>query len=201
MAKLYLISPPKIELASFLVELEEALKTQKVSVFQLRLKDIKEKELIKNSQAIMRLCNEYNIPFILNDDFDLALRLGAEGVHLGSDDGSIKHAKDNSPEGFIIGASCYDSKDAVMKAAEDGASYVALGAFFQSNTKQSKGKPTLELLKWCDYFINTPIVCIGGINSDNYKPLIDNGADFIAVISYIWDHKIGVKTAIDSLIQ
>ena len=197
-AKLYLISPPKIELENFLDKLEDAFKTKKISIFQLRLKNISDKEIILASDKIIPLCQKYQIPFILNDSLDLALKVGANGVHLGGDDGDIKQAREISPKNFIVGTSCYDSKDMIMKAAESGADYVSLGAFFETKTKKSPGKPTLELLKWCDNFINVPNVCIGGINNRNYEQLVKNGADFIAVISYIWDHPKGVTYAINS---
>lgn len=198
MTKLYLISPPKIDLGDFSKKLEEALSTGKVSVFQLRLKDILDEEIILVSKTLIPICQKYDVPFILNDRLDLALKIGANGVHLGGDDGDIKKAREKTPEYFVIGASCYDSKDAIMSAAQNGANYVSLGAFFDSKTKKSKGKPTLELLKWCDSFINVQNVCIGGINNENYQDLVNNGADFLAVISYIWDHEKGVKFAVES---
>ncbi len=199
MAKLYLISPPKINLKDFLIKLEIALSTKKISVFQLRLKDITDNEIINNSTQIIKICQKYQVPFILNDRLDLALKVGANGVHLGGNDGDVKNARNSTSKDFIIGSSCYDSRDKIMNTAQNGANYVSLGAFFPSKTKQSQGHPTLELLKWCDDFINIPNVCIGGINDNNYSKLIENGADFIAVISYIWNHEKGVKFAIESL--
>ena len=198
--KLYLISPPIIEdLGLFLSNLELALITKKVSVFQLRLKDIDPKALKDQAIKILNLCHKYQVPFILNDNLQIALEIEADGVHLGDSDGDIKEARKKAPQNFIIGASCYDSKHRIMQAAQDGADYVSLGAFFPTKTKKAKGKPTLELLKWCSDFINVPTVCIGGINDKNYQILAENGADFIAVISYIWDHEDGIKKAINSI--
>lgn len=198
MARIYLISPPKINLKDFVPKLEEALQTGKVAVFQLRLKDISEADIILAAERLIKICHQFQVPFILNDRFDLALKVKADGVHLGENDGKIKEIRKKSPQNFIIGASCYDSKDAIIQAAEDGADYISLGAFFESKTKNSKGRPTLELLKWCDDFINVPTVCIGGITADNCQELVKNGADFLAIISYIWDHEKGVKFALNS---
>lgn len=196
---IYLISPPKIELEHFAAKLETALETGKIALFQLRLKDISDEEIIKNSKKLLEICQKYQVPFVLNDRLDLALEIGANGVHLGAEDGNIKEARAKTAANFIIGASCYDSKEIIEKAAAEGANYVSMGAFFDSKTKKSRGKPTLELLKWCHETIPVANICIGGINDKNHKELFENGADFIAIISYIWDHEKGVKFAIESL--
>ncbi len=208
MTKLYLISPPKIDLETFSIKLSDALSSNKVSIFQLRLKDISYDEIAYNAKKLIKICDNHKVPFIMNDNVDLALEIGASGVHLGDDDDDIKYAKkqykakEKHPtklDYFVIGASCYDSKDKILKATEDGADYVSIGAFFESKTKQSKGKATMELLKWCNKSIKIPKVCIGGINNENYKQLLDNKTDFIAIISYIWDHEKGIKFALESL--
>ena len=199
--KLYLISPPKFNLDDFSNQLEIALATKKVPVFQLRMKDVSDQEIIVAAQKLQKICHKYQTNFILNDRLDLALKIGADGVHLGSDDGEVSVARKKSPNNFIIGSSCYDSKHHIIVACEEGADYVSLGTFFPSNTKNSSGKPTLELLKWCTDFINVPVVAIGGINSDNCLDLIKNGADFLAVISYVWQHQNGVDVGINSLMQ
>ena len=200
-AKLYLISPPKFDLNIFSNQLEIALATKEVPVFQLRMKDVSDDEIIFAAQKLQKICYKYQTSFILNDRLDLALKIGADGVHLGSDDGDVAWARKKSGNNFIIGASCYDSKHRIMVAAEEGADYVSLGTFFPSNTKNSSGKPTLELLKWCADYINVPVVAIGGINADNAQDLVKNGADFLAVISYIWQHQNGPDAAVNSLIK
>ena len=199
--KLYLISPPKFNLDDFSNQLEIALATKKVPVFQLRMKDVSDQEIIVAAQKLQKICHKYQTNFILNDRLELALKIGADGVHLGSDDGEISVARKKAPKNFIIGSSCYDSKHRIMVACEEGTDYVSLGTFFPSNTKNSSGKPTLELLKWCTDFINVPVVAIGGINSDNCLDLIKNGADFLAVISYVWQHRNGADVGINSLMQ
>lgn len=201
MTQLYLISPPKFDLEEFSLALDSALSTRKVAVFQLRMKDVGDAEIIFACKKLIPICKKYKTLFILNDRFDLALKIGADGVHIGGGDGEVAGLRKKAPKGFIIGASCYDSKHRVMVAAEEGADYVSLGAFFPSKTKQSIGKPDLELLKWCVDFINVPVVCIGGIDDKNCEQLVKNGADFLSVISYVWQHEKGPKEAVLALIK
>jgi len=199
MSQIYLISPPKIELKDFSAQLEKALKTGLVPVFQLRLKGYERPEIKKISQELLKICNSNNTQFIINDDFELALEIGAHGVHLGAEDGSIKLARQKSHQNFVIGASCYDSKHLAMEAGEQGADYISFGAFFESKTKKSRGKPTLEILEWSNEILNLPIVAIGGINDQNCTSLVKAGADFLAVISYVWEHPEGVEVALKNL--
>lgn len=199
MAKIYLISPPKIELKDFSVSLKKAVTTGLVPVFQLRLKDYNRKEIILISKELKKICADNNCLFILNDDYKIALEIGANGVHLGCDDGLISQARKISEENFIIGASCYDSRHLAIMAAEEGADYISFGTFFPSKTKNSKGKPTVDIIKWSAEMMDLPIVAIGGINDGNCRPLIEAGADFVAVISYIWQHPEGVEVAIKNL--
>lgn len=202
MSQIYLISPPKIQLKTFSAELEKSLKTSLVPVFQLRLKDYERSEVKKISQELQKICKDNNCQFLLNDDFNLALEIAADGVHLGAEDGSIKLAREKSQKinpNFVIGASCYDSRHLAMEAGEQGADYISFGAFFESKTKKSRGKPTLEILEWSNEILNLPIVAIGGINAENCKPLVKSGADFLAVISYVWEHPNGVEEALNRL--
>lgn len=199
MTKIYLISPPKISVDEFSSQLEIALQTGQIPVFQLRLKDYSDDKIIEIGKKILAICHKYKTLFILNDRLDLALKIGADGVHLGGEDGNILQARKNSPENFIIGASCYDSKHLAVEAAEAGADYVSFGTFFPSKTKNSKGKPTLEILEWCDELLDAPTVAIGGITDENCAQLVKAKADFIAVISYIWEHPQGVEFAVKTL--
>ncbi len=199
MTKIYLISPPKIDLDNFAKQLELALQTKKVPVFQLRLKGYSDDEIIQIGKKLLQICHQNQTLFILNDRLDLALKLSADGVHLGGDDGDILNARKNSPKDFVIGTSCYDSRHMAVEAVEAGADYVSFGAFFPSVTKNSKGKPTPEILNWCDEILDAPSVAIGGINPENCGPLVAAKADFIAVISYVWDNKNGVVEAIEQL--
>jgi len=199
MAKIYLISPPKIELNQFSKSLKNALKSELVPVFQLRLKDYENSEIIKISRELKKICHDFNSLFILNDSYKLALEAGADGVHVGDEDGSISEIKKTSPKNFVIGASCYDSRHLAVEAAEQGADYVSFGAFFPSVTKNSKGKPTTEIIEWCAEIMDVPIVAIGGINDKNCGPLVKSGADFLAVVSYVWQHPHGEEEAIKAL--
>jgi thiamine-phosphate pyrophosphorylase len=201
MAQIYLISPPQIELKDFSVKLEKALKTGLVPSFQLRLKNYSTLEVKKISQEIKKICDNNNCLFLLNDFYEIALEVGASGIHVGIDDKKILQIRQNSPKNFVIGASCYDSKHLAMEAGEQGADYISFGAFFETQTKISRGKPTVEILNWASEMLNLPIVAIGGINDKNCVELVKNGADFLAVISYVWQHPKGVEIAIKNLHQ
>jgi len=201
MAQIYLISPPQIELKDFSLKLEKALKTGFVPSFQLRLKNYSSLEVKKISQEIKKICDDNKCLFLLNDFYEIALEVGASGVHVGIDDKKISQIRQNSPKNFVIGASCYDSKHLAMEAGEQGADYISFGAFFETKTKISRGKPTVEILNWASEILNLPIVAIGGINDKNCVELVKNGADFLAVISYVWQHPKGVEVAIKNLHQ
>jgi thiamine-phosphate pyrophosphorylase len=204
--KIYLISPPKFEIEDFSKKLEEALATNLVAVFQLRIKDLAEdgtytkkadeQKIIEIANKLKPILKKYNVPFILNDNPKLAKQLGADGVHLGDEDMSVKEARELLGETFIIGASCYASKDKAYTAGEEGANYVAFGAFYETQTKKPKGKPTLDLLKFWSEYTTLPSVAIGGIKPHNTKPIADAGADFIAVVTGVWDYEKGVAQAI-----
>ncbi len=199
MTQIYLISPPKIDLDSFTRDLELALKTKKVPVFQMRIKGYGDEEVIEIGKKLLKICHQNQTLFILNDRLDLALKIGADGVHLGDNDGNIAAAKKAAPSNFIIGASCYDSKHLAVEAIEAGAKYVSFGAFFPSKTKNSKGKPTPEILEWCDEILDIQSVAIGGITANNCQDLVRAKVDLIAVISYVWDNDKGVEWAVNNL--
>ncbi len=199
MTKIYLISPPKIDLKEFSIRLQNALKTNLIPTFQLRLKDYQESEITKISQELKKICHDNNCLFLLNDYYEIAANIGADGVHLGLKDDKISLARENSPKNFIIGASCYDSRDLAIQAVEQGADYLSFGTFFPSQTKNSTGKPTTEIIEWGVEMTNLSVVAIGGITDKNCQPLIKAGADFLAVISYVWQHEKGEVEAIKIL--
>ncbi|MBU6140003.1 MAG: thiamine phosphate synthase [Proteobacteria bacterium] len=199
MTKIYLISPEKIDLKNFSPRLEKVLKTGLVPVFQMRAKGSEKKEIIKTARELQKICNQNNCLFLLNDSYQIALELNAGGVHLGVDDGSILEARKNCPENFVIGASCYDSRHLAMEAGEQGADYISFGAFFPSKTKVSRGKPKLEIIEWANEMTNLPVVTIGGITDKNCEYLVRAGADFVSVISYVWDHPEGEEVAVKNL--
>lgn len=186
MTKIYLISPDKIE-NDFFAKLDKILASKMISLFQLRLKQYKDQDIIAISKKIKNICHKYNIKFILNDRFDLALKIEADGVHLGRSDAILKEVIPQKPKNFIIGVSCYDNKGLVHKAIENNLDYISLGAFFPTKTKKTTGRPDINLLKYCQKITNIPIVAIGGINDKNCQELINNKIDYLAVISYIWN--------------
>ena len=196
MTKLYIISPDNININEFSSSLEEVLETGLVACFQLRLKNLNDQELINISKVLKPICNKFDVPFILNDRLDLANKVGADGVHLGEDDSSILDARKLLGPKAIIGASCYNSKHLAMKAAEQGANYVAFGAFFETKTKKAKTKAVMSLIEDWVLISNIPCVAIGGIDSKNCHELIKAGVDFIAVVGAIWNNIDSPRKAI-----
>ena len=195
--KLYLITPSKININKFSVSLDEVLKTSLVSCLQLRLKDVKDKDIIEAARILKPICSNYNVPFILNDRLDLVRELETDGVHLGQEDASISEARKLLGPNAIIGASCYNSKHQAMEAAEAGANYVAFGAFFDTKTKNSKTRAKINTIKDWVFISNVPCVAIGGINPSNCIELVSAGVDFLAVIGCIWNSNEDPKSAIN----
>lgn len=199
MAKIYLISKESFDLGKDLDVLEQAFQMNKVSAFQLRLKNQSTNDVKLVAQEVIRLCKKHNVLFILNDNLDLAIKLGAGGVHLGVDDYSdLGLIKEGVPKNFVIGVSCYNSKDLALDSALAQVDYISFGAFFPSKTKKSRGNPDPSILSWANEIFDIPVVAIGGINKQNCKILVDAGADFVAVVSYFWDHS-DPKLAIEEL--
>ena len=196
MTKLYIISPTNININEYASSLEEVLETGLVACFQLRLKNLNDQELINISKVLKPICNKFDVPFILNDRLDLVNKIGADGVHLGEDDSSILDARKLLGSKAIIGASCYNSKHLAMQAAEQGANYVAFGAFFETKTKKAKTKAVVSLIEDWVLISDIPCVAIGGINSKNCHELIKAGVDFIAVVGAIWNNIDSPRKAI-----
>ena len=196
MAQLYLITPPIFKADDFAPQLAAALDGGDVASVQLRLKDVTDAEIIAATQILMPLCHARDVPFIINDRPDIALTLGADGVHLGQDDIPYKQARAILGPDKIIGITCKNSRHLSMLAAEQGADYVAFGAFYPTNTKEDTSPAEVSILSWWAELFEAPCVAIGGITVDNAKPLIAAGADFIAVCGGIWNHKEGPKIAV-----
>jgi thiamine-phosphate pyrophosphorylase len=198
--QLYIISPEKFELEDFKSKLIEALKGKKVSVFQLRLKNTNDEKIISYAKELMCICHSYDVQFILNDRADLAAEINADGVHIGEEqDGTVESARKKIGQNKIIGVSCYGSIDRAIEMAESGADYVAFGAFYPTQTKEPKARPSPDILKWWTTNTTIPCVAIGGIKANNCKPILQNGADFIAVVSAIWQHPKGSAFAVEEL--
>ena len=184
----YLISPNKIKSIFFYKDLEKLFKTKKISFFQLRLKKNTFKEKLIIGKKVNKICKKYNVKFIVNDDPFLAKKLNSDGCHLGQKDMNISHAR-KILGNKIIGITCHNSISLVKKAQKNNANYIAIGAFNNSKTKKVKFKSSIRLLKSVKKITNLPVVAIGGINNINYKNLLLNKANFLAISGYIWKNK------------
>ena len=184
---IYLISPTKIN-SSFLTILKSVLKTKKVKYFQLRLKKASKNKIINVAKKIKKICKIYKVKFIINDNPFIAKKVSADGCHLGQSDLHIKKAR-KILKNKIIGITCHNSIQMVKKAIKNKADYIAIGAFNPSKTKKVKYKATLKDLKKIRDITSKPIIAIGGINENNYKKLLLNKADFLAISGFVWDNK------------
>ncbi len=184
---IYLISPNKIY-KNFYNKLNKVLKTGKVSFFQLRLKKYSFKEKIFIGKKIKIICKKNKVKFLINDDPFLAKKLKADGCHIGQKDMPLKEARKIIGK-KIIGVTCHNSLKLAQTAIKNGASYVAFGAFFSSKTKKTKYKASIKIINKIKKINKIPIVAIGGINSNNYKNLLLNNANFLAISNYIWKNK------------
>ena len=182
----YIISPNKIN-KNFYGKLEAVLSSGNVKFFQLRLKKINSKNLIKIAKKIKKITFKYKVKFLINDNYTIAAKSKADGCHMGQLDGSVKIAK-KKLKNKIIGVTCHNSKILAKKATKDKVSYLAFGSFFKSKLKPNAKKADLSILRWAKKNIKKPIVVIGGINNLNYKKLIKSGAKYIALSSFIWDN-------------
>ena len=184
---IYLISPNKIT-KNFYLNLRLILKTGKVKFFQMRLKKYSLKNKIKIGNYIKKICKKNNVKFLINDDPILAKKLNADGCHLGQNDMNISDAR-KIVGNKIIGVTCNNSIKLAKKAIKENASYLAFGSFYCSKTKKTKFKSNINILKEAKKLSNIPLVAIGGINSENYKNLLLNKANFLAISGYIWKNK------------
>jgi len=184
---IYLISPNKI-LDSFYDDLIKILKLKKVSFFQLRLKNVSFNKKLIIGKKIKKICKRYKTKFLINDDVILAKRLNSDGCHLGQKDMNILNAR-KILKNKIIGITCHNSIRLTKKAIRDGADYLAFGAFYASQTKKTKYNASFKILNSVKKITNIPIVAIGGIKLSNYKKLLLNKANFLAISGYIWNNK------------
>ena len=184
---LYLISPNQIK-SSFYKDLDNLLKSKKVSFFQLRLKKNSFKKKLLIAKKIKIICKKYKVKFLINDDPNLVKKVNADGCHLGQKDMNINKAKKLLKD-KIIGITCHNSLKLAKLAIKNEAHYIAFGAFNSSKTKKIKFKANIGLIKKLKKTSNIPIVAIGGINNLNYKKLLLNKADFLAISGYIWANK------------
>ncbi|TNE36758.1 MAG: thiamine phosphate synthase [Alphaproteobacteria bacterium] len=194
--RLYLISPPVIDLDAFAAQFEEALAGGDVACFQLRLKDRPEAEVRAATLRLKPIAEAADVAFLLNDNVKLARELNTDGVHVGQEDMPYAEARSLLGADKIIGVTCKNSRHLAMEAADAGADYVAFGAFFPSSTKDATVKAETDLLEWWSSFVEVPTVAIGGITVENCAELVKAGADFLAVAAGVWQHPEGPKAAV-----
>ncbi len=193
--QLYLVSPLEVG-GDFPERLEQALSGGGVAAFQFRVKGVDQHQAARLAEPLQRLCAAHEVAFIVNDDMALAKRLGADGVHLGQEDGDPREARALLGHTAQIGVTCHDSRHLAMEAGEAGADYVAFGAFFPTSTKETLHRPEPSILGWWSAVFELPSVAIGGITPENGRVLVEAGADFLAVCSAVWNHPQGPGAAV-----
>lgn len=192
--QLYLISPTDVA-GGFPERLARALDAAPVAAFQFRVKGVDQHEAVRLAEPLQKLCAARDIAFIVNDSVSLAKRLGADGVHLGQEDGDAREARQILGPDVQIGVTCHDSRHLAMAAGEAGADYVAFGAFYPTTTKETRHRPDPSILSWWTTLFELPCVAIGGITPVNAPPLVAAGADFIAVSGAVWHAPEGEAAA------
>ena len=198
--QLYRISPLDVG-GDFPARLERALEAGPVAAFQFRVKGIDQHEAARLAEPLQAICAAKDVAFIVNDSVALAKRLKADGVHLGQDDGDVREAREELGREAQIGVTCHASRHLALEAGEAGADYVAFGSFFASETKASEHRPELELLTWWQGLFEIPCVAIGGITPENCGPLVEAGADFLAVSGAVWkaDEAVAVRAFVEAM--
>lgn len=194
--RLYLITPPKLEPGAFADVLARAVDAGDVGCIQLRLKDADDDAIRRAADALLPVARKRGVPFLMNDRPDLARETGCDGVHVGQEDATYEEARAAVGRDRVVGVTCHDSRELAIDAAEAGADYVAFGAFFPTGTKKPKTTADIELIRWWAEVMVVPCVAIGGITVENCRPLIEAGADFLAVISGVWSHPGGPAAAV-----
>jgi thiamine-phosphate pyrophosphorylase len=193
--QLYLVSPLEVG-GDFPQILDAALAAGPVAAFQFRVKGLDQHDAAALAEPLQAICARHDVAFIVNDSVALAKRLKADGVHMGQGDGDVREARELLGPDAQIGVTCHNSRHLAMEAAEAGADYVAFGAFYPTPTKQVEHVADLDTLQKWSLITEVPCVAIGGVTPDNAKPLIDAGADFLAVSSAVWNHPRGAAEAV-----
>lgn len=201
-ARLYLITPSIVEPAAFAEQLKAAFGAGDVACLQLRLKEgeqpASDNAFRRAAEAVLPLCHEYDVALLINDRPDLAVKLGADGVHIGQQDTPYEEARRLLGPDRIVGVTCHNSRHLAMEAAEAGADYVAFGAFYPTTTKQPKFQAEPDLLAWWSELMEVPSVAIGGITVENCGPLVAAGTDFLAVSAGVWAYPGGPAKAVQA---
>ena len=197
---IYLISPNRIKNEEFYLNLKKVFSSNKVKFFQLRLKKESFKNKIYIGKKIRKICEKYKVKFLINDNPIIAKKVNADGCHLGQKDMNIIMAR-KILKNKIVGITCHNSIILAKKAINEGADYIAFGSFYSSKTKKVRYKASLKILTLAKKLTNTPVVAIGGIKDTNYKKLLLNKANFLAISGYIWNNKkLSPKEAINKFI-
>ena len=186
--RLYLITPPRIEVAGFAEALARALDAGDVACVQLRLKEVSDDDIRRAAKALLAVTATRDVALIMNDRPDLARETGCDGVHVGQQDAPYEAARQVVGADAVVGVTCHGSRDLAIEAAAKGADYVAFGAFYATATKEAKARANLDTLAWWSEMTTVPSVAIGGITPTNCPPLVRTGADFLAVVTAVWDH-------------
>lgn len=194
--RLYLLTPPAFEPAAFADTLARALDAGDVACLQIRLKDVPDDQVRRAIERLLPVAQSRNVAVLINDRPDLAAEMGADGAHIGQDDMDQAKARKIMGPNAILGVSAYDSRHRAMVVAEDGADYVAFGAFFPSTTKTPPARAGLDLLEWWQALMEVPCVAIGGITVANCADVVRAGADFLAVTAGVWNYEAGPAQAV-----
>ena len=196
--RLYLVTPgaPEVDTPGFADRLAAALDAGDVACAQLRWKEADDDALRRAAERLAPVCRARGVAFVVNDRPALAAEAGADGVHIGAEDGGYAAARAAVGPDAIVGVSCYDSRDRGIAAAEAGADYAAFGAFFPTATKRPRARAGVDVLRWWRDAVTTPCVAIGGVTPENCGALVSAGADFLAVVSAVWEHPDGPAAAV-----
>jgi thiamine-phosphate pyrophosphorylase len=197
--RVYLITPPKLEPVTFAGLMAAALDAGDVAAVQLRLKDVDDDAWRRAIDVLRPVIQSRGVAFLLNDRADLVKASGADGVHVGQDDMPARDARRMIGPDLTLGVTCKGSRDLAMQAGEDGADYVAFGAFFPSTTKTVTNQVDPEILRWWSELMEPPCCAIGGITAENCGPLVEAGADFLAVVGCVWNHPAGPAAGVQAL--
>ncbi|WP_158743335.1 thiamine phosphate synthase [Acidisphaera sp. L21] len=197
--QLYLVTPPTLAPARFRDILAGALDAGPVAAVQLRLKNWSEDDLLRAIDILRPIAQDRDVAFLLNDNPELAVRSGCDGAHVGQEDMPTAEARRVLGKS-MLGVTCHGSRDLAMMAGEQGADYVAFGAFFPSTTKEPPAMAEIELLTWWSELMEIPCVAIGGITPLNCGPLVEAGADFLAVSAAVWEHQDGPAAGVKAFI-
>jgi len=197
--RLYLLTPPRLDPLPFADLLAAALDAGDVAAVQLRLKDATYDDWRRAIDALRPVTQSRNVAFLLNDSAELVRETGCDGAHVGQEDMPAREARRLMGPDLTLGVTCKDSRDLAMQAGEDGADYVAFGAFFPSGTKDVARFIDPEILRWWSEMMELPCCAIGGITAENCTPLVQAGADFLAVVGAVWNHPDGPAAGVRAL--